>query len=582
MKTNPCRTGFTFEVIRESETFQHGGFSVNGVTQAVTPAVSSTPGSGKISRHKLVTEGYSEWLPDAEIDPATQGRYNGEVTSPERRYTGINVSLYANGEAVALNRYNTYDYTGGVAYLGKDILGSVRGVSNEYGKLEERYEYDAFGKPYKGDFGNGVGLGYTGKAYDVITGMYNYGYRDYAPETARFTTADPIRDGANWFAYVNNDPVNWVDLWRLDILTVELFGNFSFRTNSAENSKMQGILQDLFENQPGSRTSLVYNRDPTPGANIIIDPQNNDVGHTWTSLDKEDGTPEQEYGWGYSLGNPLDGQTLPGALLGNGENGTATSTYKIDITPEQSALIADLWQEKVTAETGYNYGGKSVDPNSTFCTEAVVDILNQSGVLSPEESAVINNSYGQWSYSLPSPLPSDLQRAASVLGKPPPAQNNGTFSIRDLKTSTIRDYGAAYFLESIAGQIGLKDVLSSSFGRLSGEILTLAEYLICSEDPFAYCAHWIEGTETAAGRSLSSQRVSDLLHEITAADRTGFFKWWAEYRQEWEYLALDISSISSWSELIEDVEWGYNRDGEKVVQINLCMLMGEKSRLPVS
>jgi hypothetical protein len=22
---------------------------------------------------------------------------------------------------------------------------------------------------------------------------------------------DPIRDGANWFAYVNNDPVNWVD-----------------------------------------------------------------------------------------------------------------------------------------------------------------------------------------------------------------------------------------------------------------------------------------------------------------------------------------------------------------------------------
>jgi len=28
----------------------------------------------------------------------------------------------------------------------------------------------------------------------------------------RFTTVDPIRDGANWFAYVNNDPVNYVDL----------------------------------------------------------------------------------------------------------------------------------------------------------------------------------------------------------------------------------------------------------------------------------------------------------------------------------------------------------------------------------
>jgi hypothetical protein len=32
---------------------------------------------------------------------------------------------------------------------------------------------------------------------------------------ARFTTVDPIRDGNNWFAYVNNDPVNYVDLWGL-------------------------------------------------------------------------------------------------------------------------------------------------------------------------------------------------------------------------------------------------------------------------------------------------------------------------------------------------------------------------------
>ncbi len=31
----------------------------------------------------------------------------------------------------------------------------------------------------------------------------------------RFTTVDPIRDGANWFTYVNNDPVNYVDLWGL-------------------------------------------------------------------------------------------------------------------------------------------------------------------------------------------------------------------------------------------------------------------------------------------------------------------------------------------------------------------------------
>jgi RHS repeat-associated protein len=82
--------------------------------------------------------------------------------------------------------------------------------------LEDRYEYDAFGKPYKGDLTMGMNLGYTGKPYDTATGLYNYGFRDYQPEVARFTTIDPIRDGNNWFAYVNNDPVNWVDPWGLE------------------------------------------------------------------------------------------------------------------------------------------------------------------------------------------------------------------------------------------------------------------------------------------------------------------------------------------------------------------------------
>jgi RHS repeat-associated protein len=44
-------------------------------------------------------------------------------------------------------------------------------------------------------------LGYTGKPYDAATGMYNYGYRDYKPQAARFTTVDPVRDGNNWYAY---------------------------------------------------------------------------------------------------------------------------------------------------------------------------------------------------------------------------------------------------------------------------------------------------------------------------------------------------------------------------------------------
>ena len=57
--------------------------------------------------------------------------------------------------------------------------------------------------------------GFTGKEFDSWTGLYNYGFRDYAPLYGRFTTVDPIQDGHNWYSYVNSDPVSWLDPWGL-------------------------------------------------------------------------------------------------------------------------------------------------------------------------------------------------------------------------------------------------------------------------------------------------------------------------------------------------------------------------------
>jgi RHS repeat-associated protein len=118
--------------------------------------------------------------------------------------------------------------------------------------LWKRYEYDVFGTPHEGEMNRGMNLGYTGKLYDTVTGLYNYGYRDYAPETVRFTTVDPVRDGANWFAYVNNDPVNWVDLWGLsakDTKTIYSELTFSLPNETNKNtlaSEIGQFLADVF------------------------------------------------------------------------------------------------------------------------------------------------------------------------------------------------------------------------------------------------------------------------------------------------------------------------------------------------
>jgi RHS repeat-associated protein len=59
-----------------------------------------------------------------------------------------------------------------------------------------------------------VPLGFAGGLHDRDTGLVRFGARDYAPELGRFTAKDPIDfDGGdtNLYAYVTNDPANWVD-----------------------------------------------------------------------------------------------------------------------------------------------------------------------------------------------------------------------------------------------------------------------------------------------------------------------------------------------------------------------------------
>ena len=54
---------------------------------------------------------------------------------------------------------------------------------------------------------------YTGKPYDADLGAYTFNYRNYDPQTTRWTTTDPsgFPDGANNFIYVNNRICDAVD-----------------------------------------------------------------------------------------------------------------------------------------------------------------------------------------------------------------------------------------------------------------------------------------------------------------------------------------------------------------------------------
>lgn len=155
------------------------------------------------------------------------------------------------------------------------------------------------------------------------------------------------------------------------------------------------------------------------------------------------------------------------------------------------------------------------------------------------------------------------------------------FSELDIMRSSIRDFGSFYLFKAIALRSGLTGVLMNSLPHIWKEVFMLATFLVSSGDPFMYCEDWLDSTESFDIGSLSSQRISELLTAISPQERSSFYKNWCKVRSEQEFLALDITSSSSYSTQIGSVEWGYNRDKEKLPQINICMLMGYQSRLPI-
>jgi len=106
----------------------------------------------------------------------------------------------------------------GTFYYHRDHQGSITHLTNEAGEVVESIEYDGnYGTITKHDIKEeNLTLnpyGYTGREMDMED-LYYYRARYYDPTTQRFLSKDPIEFEAgdfNFYRYVGNDPVNFVD-----------------------------------------------------------------------------------------------------------------------------------------------------------------------------------------------------------------------------------------------------------------------------------------------------------------------------------------------------------------------------------
>ena len=151
----------------------------------------------------------------------------------------------------------------------------------------------------------------------------------------------------------------------------------------------------------------------------------------------------------------------------------------------------------------------------------------------------------------------------------------------DAVTASTTIIGSMLILDKIAQDTGLKETLKRAFPEQWTQILTLAAFLACRGDALVHADAWCRNHAVTAAGPFVSQRISEWLAEITEDRRQTFFKAWGKKVSGKELLCYDITSVSSYSQCNEYIHYGYNRDGEPLPQINLALVYGQESRLPV-
>jgi RHS repeat-associated protein len=95
----------------------------------------------------------------------------------------------------------------------RDHLRSVREVTDAAGNLKSRFDYDPYGQRTVLSAGTEPSFAFAGQFRHSASDLNLTLYRAYDPRLGRWLSRDPLGEavGLNLYAYVENDPVNFVD-----------------------------------------------------------------------------------------------------------------------------------------------------------------------------------------------------------------------------------------------------------------------------------------------------------------------------------------------------------------------------------
>ena len=218
---------------------------------------------------------------------------------------------------------------------------------------------------------------------------------------------------------------------------------------------------------------------------------------------------------------------------------------------------------KTTKRSAKRYVGRLFDDGHVAPSKAFLESFPQYAgktvFFGPDKTLVDEQTYRQAFPASPGPT-SDPEEHAS-------------------KDDTL-NVGLTWAAETIAEESKVLESLVDVFGKeIARDLLHLAIYKLDTGSSMAAFEDWCSGVYLKNSKLLTDQRISEILAKVSVQDFEKFFlnRHKAKLQEDRKLsYALDNTSISTYSETIEDAEFGYAKRDPHLKQINYTFVCDQE------